>query len=671
MPFWWKRRRRWYKPFWQRKRKRWTTRRRRRRPLYKRRRNRWRRRSRKRRRRHKVRRKRQTIPVRQWQPDSIVNCHIKGMGVLVLGAEGKQLVCYTNVKQAWTPPKAPSGGGFGIEQFSLGSLYEQYKFRNNIWTKSNINKDLCRYIRVKFHFYRHPETDFIVAYERQPPFNIDEFTYSLCHPQMLMLARKKIFVLSKKTKTNGKLTKKVIIKPPKQMLTKWFFMEDFAKFPLLLLKGSAANLNYSHIGCCNKNQIVTFFTLNLSFYTQGNWAAHQSGTYTYLPYIGAPKNLVFWDIQNPTQTDFQKHGTQLNITDYNSSVDYNTGWFQTKVLTAKWYTRDKSGGPMAGAHLPTNTCRYNVNLDTGKGNAIWLHSILTKDYTKPSTDKVLILQGLPLWMMLWGWLSYVQMVKKAPDFFKTYVVLIQSPALQPLTTTETTDIYMPLDTDFVNGKPPYETTLTYYLQKNWYPNLFDQLHILNEIVKAGPFVPKYGQDRNSTWELKYMYNFFFKWGGPEVTDQPVADPVTQGIYPVPDTISQSIQIRNPDKQKFDSFIHPWDYRRGLIKKSALKRMADNMSIDSTFIPDESEPKKRKVTGPCLTVPEEENQEILQVLQELYKESTSKEAQEEADIIQLINNQREQQQQLKWNLLKLISEMKEKQRSLMLQTGLLN
>ena len=80
---------------------------------------------------------------------------------MVLGAEGKQSICYTPVKTQYLPPKAPMGGGFGVEKYTLSYLYEEFIFHNNIWTKSNITKDLCRYLYCRFTFFRDPRTDFI------------------------------------------------------------------------------------------------------------------------------------------------------------------------------------------------------------------------------------------------------------------------------------------------------------------------------------------------------------------------------------------------------------------------------------------------------------------------------------------------------------------------------
>ncbi len=169
-------------------------------------------------------------------------------------------MCYTNVIQEWTPPKTPGGGGFAVQVYSLGYLYEQYKFRYNVWTKTNILKDLCRYIRCKFTFFRHPETDFVVAYERQPPFEINSFTYPSSHPMLLLLAKHKRVIPSKFTNPKGKRKYHLKIKPPKQMLNKWFFMDQFSEVPLCLIKGAACNLNYSRLSASNENQILGFFT---------------------------------------------------------------------------------------------------------------------------------------------------------------------------------------------------------------------------------------------------------------------------------------------------------------------------------------------------------------------------------------------------------------------------
>ncbi len=79
---------------------------------------------------------------------------------------------------------------------------------------------------------------------------------------------------------------------------------------------------------------------------------------------------------------------------------------------------------------------------------------------------------------------------------------------------------------------------------------------------------------NSTWELQYFYRFYFKWGGPEIGDPEVDDPKTKGQKTTDYTMPRTIQISNPLKNKTESILHPWDFRRGIITSSAFKRMCE-------------------------------------------------------------------------------------------------
>nr|UHK07126.1 MAG: ORF1 [Torque teno midi virus] len=661
MPFWWRRRRR----FWWGKRQNYFQRRKRRRryPRRTRRRRTWttsRRRRRRGRRKHKVRRKRQKIPIQQWQPDSIVKCKIKGIGVLILGAEGRQMSCYTNDYQEWTLPRTPGGGGFAVEQFSLGYLYELYKFRKNIWTKSNILKDLCRYLLCRFTFYRHPETDFIVTYERQPPFNLNKWTYPNTHPVNLLLQRHKIILPSTATNPRGKIKKTVLIKPPKQMLTKWFFMDHFSTAPLLLLRGSAANFNYSRIGATSTNTLMEFYYLNTGFYNDPSWGQVRATGQQYKPYGSAPYSFT---VKYLNQTGEKT----INI-DENHTVSYEGGYFQSGLLRASGI---KQHNQWTGT-LPINVARYNPALDSGKNNSIFLMSTLATSYRKPQ-DEVLYLDGLPLWMAIFGFLDFVKTMKKDKSFLESYIMAVKSPAIEPAPQIGTQDWYMPIDKSFIEGKGPFNSYVTLSTRSKWFPTVKNQLQTLNTFVECGPYIPKYSETRNSTWELDYKYNFLFKWGGPEITDPTIADPSKQGHYDVPDTITGTVQIRDPAKQKAASILHCWDYRRGIITEKALKRMSEHLEIDSTFEPDQGPPpfKKAKTTGPALQNPQEEEEEMQSCLLSLYEEDTFQETQDPQKILQLIQQQRNQQFQLKRNILRLITDLKEKQRMLQLQTGVID
>nr|UHM26102.1 MAG: ORF1 [Torque teno midi virus] len=671
MPFWWGRRRKWW---WgrryQRKRR---YKRRKPRRFYKRRRPyRATRRRRRRRRKYKVRRKKAAIVVKQWQPDSIRKCKIKGYGILVLGAQGRQMLCYTNmIKYNWIP-RAPGGGGFGCQLFSLGSLYTDYIFKKNIWTHTNIYYDLVRYLYVVFTFYRHPETDFIISYDRMPPFDIQKYTYMYCHPANMLLAKHKKILLSTATNPKGKLKIRLKIKPPKQMLSKWFFSAQFSAAGLCLLKAAAMNTRYANLGCCNTNQLLTIYYLDPVFYAFGNWCHLQSETQPYTPHNNMLTKYYLWLPKEDTTintTADSKHTWTLPTT-YSSSVSWENGCFCSRLMSAIQISSTIKPDQKQAA-LPVNATRYNPNYDSGEKSELWLCSAFTPGHEKPDKDHDLYMSGYPLWMMLWGFLNYVQMKKRDKTFFQTYYIVLKSPAFFPEPEIGAGQYYIPIDEEFILGKLPYEEYVTHTMKLAWYPILQRQMKTLNQIVCTGPFVPKYDQTKNSTWELDYYYQFLFKFGGPEITDHKVTDPQYQAKYDVPDTIANAVQITDPAKNKAAKLFHAWDWRRGLLTKRAFETMQQNLSTDSDIQSDTSSPqKKKRRTGPLLNNPEEETQEIQKCLLSLCEENTCQDPQEEEDLKQLIKQQQHQQLELKRNILRLIMELKEKQRMLQLQTGVL-
>lgn len=670
MPFWWRRRKR----FWygRRYKRRYPQRRykKRRRPYRRRRHRRFTRR--RRRRRGKVRKKKPTLVVRQWQPDRIVHCKIKGYEALILGAEGTQYLCSTTEKYNWVKTKYPGGGVFAVQLYSLKYLYDQWKLKNNIWTKTNDYTDLCRYLKVKFVFYRHHKVDFIVIYNRQPPFQINHLTYQQYHPYLLLQMHHKRIIPSLQTNPRGKSKVKITIRPPKQMLSKWFFQKEFSEYDLLLLAGSACSLKYPRLGCCNENRIFTFYYLNPGFFSESSWGHTLDDNNYYKPYTGIP-DLEFWSGRETAPTKYkpksyieQAPSSEGKSAKYYRSIDYTGGYFSSRVLQAWDVLNDRT----KTRPLPIGVARYNPELDDGKGNEVWLTSIFGGHYDKPSLTPDAIIVGLPLWQAFWGYWSYLQQ-KKTKGYFSLNMFVVKSPYIYPQPTEITKNYYPFIDLDFIQGKNPFDSFLTVEDKKLWYPTCHRQIKTINAFCSSGPYVPKLSNDRESTWELPINYTFHFKWGGPQLQDQPVSNPKTKDTYPVPDTIKEAIQIHDPSKNIAATMFHQWDYRRGCITSSAIKRMSENLETDTSISSDaESTPKKKRRVQPLLHDPEKETQEITKCLLSLCEETTCQEEKTPQDLLKLINQQQQQQQQLKHNLLILIKDLKAKQRSLQLQTGIL-
>nr|UHK05274.1 MAG: ORF1 [Torque teno midi virus] len=655
MPFWWRRRRKnWYaswgkrRYYGTRRKRRYQTRRRRyRRPS---------RRRRRRRRRGKVRRKRQQIVLKQWNPDRIVKCKIIGYDMLVAGADGNQYHCYTNTKKLYTQPRAPGGGGFGCQVFSLEYLYDQWRAHKNIWTKTNDYTDLVRFLGCKLIFYRSPETDFIVSYTRQPPFTFDKNTYPEIHPQLQLLSKHHKVIRCLKYTKSRKSTVTIKIKPTKLMSTKWFFQPEFADAQLFKLQGAAMNLGHSLYGPNTQSPCITIHALNINYYKQHNWA--DASKAKYLPYPDFPTTSTV------KYTD--KNGRSVTIKaselDYAKSVAFPTGFFQPGILQA--IKVENNSTPYH--ERPVTLGRYNPEEDTGVGNRVWVTSTFNSKSWQPPSDSDLLIGELPLYICLYGIWDYVQK-KKAPDFLKQAMFVIKSDFIKILTPSEQT-VWPILDLSFIQGKMPYDETPTQQDLQLWYPTCYKQQQAINDIVESGPYTPKYTNLTNSTWQLPYKYIFYLKWGGSQITDQLIQDPKDQDTYPIPGAVQQTIQITDPRQQSPKEILRSWDFRRSFITRAAFKRMQENLATDESDQSDlpETPPKKKRVTSE-IQLQDQETQEIEACLQTLCKKSTFPEDTE--NLRQLIYQQYQQQQELKDNIFKLLIHLKKKQRALQTQTGL--
>ncbi|UJO02052.1 ORF1 [Anelloviridae sp.] len=661
MPFWWKRRKRpWFGRWRYRRNKFRSFRKRRPRRRYARRRT---RRTTRRRRKRKVRRKRKKIPIQQWQPESIKKCKIIGFSDLIIGAEGRQFLCWTDEREQYIQPKAPGGGGFGYETITLDYLYSQHRAHNCVWTASNQYKDLCRYTGGCIWLYRHPTTDFVFSYSVQPPFEITKLTYPQLQPQNMLLEPTHKIILSLKNKPHGKHRVKIKFKPPKTMSNTWYFQKQFSDFPLVLFRATAASFSFPRISPLSQSQMITIYYLDTNMWTSCNWAATQNswwkpaGTATTWEFITKTSaGDVITKVNQTTNWPNSKDG-------YYQSINKNTGWFQKKILNAYKMKRDNQ----EVANRPIYTARYNPNEDDGYGNVIYAVSLLQSSWAEPTTQQDYVIRGLPLWMGFYGFYSFLKLITKDKAFDEHYMFIVKCRAIRPISQPTPQSYYPFIDRSFIDSTLPYDEYISANIEKFWYPKAYFQQQTINAFVEAGPFIPKYTNIPYSTWELSYKYIFYFKWGGPQVTDPPVDDPTGKGTYPLPGPHQAAIQISNPKKQSTESMLHEWDWRRGFATQTAIKRMQENIETDTSFQSDDSaSPPKRRKVSKKVQRPEDKEEKIKSCLLSLCEEPTYQE--ETTDIQQLIQQQQHEQRNLKRNILTLLTHLKSNQRFLNLQTG---
>ena len=563
------------------------------------------------------------------------------------------------------PATAPGGGGFGCETYSLDYLYKEFKRGNNKWSSSNIQLELCRYTGGKFTFYRHSTLDFIASYKLEYPLNLEKYTYAQSHPYYLLKSKHKKLIPSWATKPYGRRTVTMKIKPMKLMSTKWFFQEEFSTKPLLLLNTAVLDLRHSYLGCCNTNELVSFFALNLDMYQHSNWGLKNSDKDHYYPHNGWKTTKTSIPFEGKDITGKKVSGN-IDQSSYQKSVAIDSGWFQPKLLSIAYEFKLQDSSQQ---NLPLTVGRYNPTIDTGDGNKCWVVSITKDSYSPPVTDTSLVLENIPLWQMFFGFFDYIQKHKEDPSFLANYQLVFKSKFVQP---NKLNSYWVVLDKNFINGKGPYGEYVTRYSRDHWYPTVEHQQETVNAIVQCGPYIPKLENQKSSTWELKSNYSFYFKWGGTQPPDQDAADPTRQTKYDPPSYLTEGIQIHDPKKQIPTTILHSWDYRRGVLTATALKRMREDQETFTSFQTDgETTPhKKKKYSENCLTLQQKEDQELQACLLSLLKENTFQE-QEETTLRDLIQQQQQQQQDLKHNLLYILSNLKKQQQQLQLQTGFLS
>lgn len=493
------------------------------------------------------------------------------------------------------------------------------------------------------------------------------------HPLLALQRRKKRLLLSTATNPKGRLTKKFKIRPPKQLINKWFFQEDFSTYGLVTIGATACNFRYPWLGCCNENLIITLYYIQPDFYKHSEWSQYHTQAYNPLGFTpSAHTQMKTTNIYTYKEGNRDVQWTMKpfeGANPYYKSVAIDGGWFCPPVMRA-YKVQETTGGPPLGL-TPCGVLRYNPALDTGKGNKVWLTPTLSGTYGVPK-DEDLVMEDYPLYMIFYGYTSFLKQMKHDSVNFQANMFVIQSPALKRIFGNDSHPWYPIVDKSFCYGKGPGMTDPITFTNQTWYPSVYSQRDSISSIVNCGPYVPKYNETKESTWQCNYFYNFHFKWGGSYPPDQEAEDPTTKGKYPVPDKLHETIQIADPVKQKYKEIFKTWDYRRGTLTKKALKRMYDNLSTDESLQSDSTGCSSRKKTRmlPVLQNPKKENKEIQECLLSLCEETTCPDQEKTPDLFKLIQQQHNQQQQLKYNILTLISDLKSKQRNLLHQTGFL-
>lgn len=606
MPYYWRRRnyyrkRRWFRPWrpggpFRRRRRRW-------------------------RRKRKVKKKLSKIKIQQYQPPTIRKCSIKGLHPLFIVNKETLSKNFRQWEFSIIPEHWPGGGGFSITKYSLEGLYEQHELDRNWWTKSNMQLPLIRYLYATFKFYRSRDVDYVVNVYTCQPMLATAALYTSCQPSMMMMHYNSIFVPSKITQPKGKNYKKLRVQPPEQLESKWYFSKDLCKQGLVLLTCTACSFDNYYISTQSESNNISFNSLNTDFFKLRNF--QQPPIQGYSPYIHGTiekrlwstrqdttqiTNISFQDLTYLGEAKIDQPGTQIK--DYNGNTNWWDSYFSdwhhwgnifspenfnvdnhilvsTKSLAALKNTYNtKTTKLNAGDFTPLTDplhirCRYNPERDTGKDTSAYILSTIREEQGwDPPGKEEFIIQGYPVWLLLFGWLDWQRQLAEATNLNRSYVLVIDSPFITPAL-----PYYVVLDDEFLEGNSLYQPkseqkTQTVTDKNNWFPSILYQTRTIERLVGSGPGTVKFNGKKSL--EAKVGYNFRFKFGGcPPKTDK-ITDPCEQPFYPVPRDEHNVYSLQNPNTPP-ETFLYQFDFKRDILTEPATKRIKrDYQTTESLF-----------------------------------------------------------------------------------------
>lgn len=518
---------------------------------------------------------------------------------------------FCSYKESYTPEKTPGGGGWSIQQLSLGNLFVQNSYLMNKWTKSNISLNLCRYYGVSVTLYRQPTIDYIFMYYREEPKKAGKYWYPSFHPIQLILEKNRIVVPSMQTKPHKKKNyKKIWIHPPKLFKSEWYFQQHISNYPLIYFVATACSLQSMFLSSKSANSNVTIPTLNTNFwqkpafqYTSGEEGYNpKSGTYIYglrNGTIGDLKDELKKNVIYLGETHYNFPGNPIGIQQfikYKKEQWGNPFYFEyinlirtvfladsPKNFLKNVQATDKIGETAIKKQEPMiYYARYNPYKDKGDGNmAYWLSvSDATKNNWDPPKDEDLIISGYPFWLMLWGWEDYTKKLGKISQIEDNYLLVLRSKYF-----SEGLKAYVPLNESFLNGRATWDRDSEYistYDQRNWFPKWKFQKETINNLLMSGPGVCK--AENVQSIQAFLRYNFYFKWGGDPATMEKIADPNSQPTSTIPSEFNLQNEIINP-QTSLENYIYRWDVRRDYLTQAAQQRITKSPTNDYSVFTD--------------------------------------------------------------------------------------
>nr|UGV38968.1 MAG: ORF1 [TTV-like mini virus] len=572
--------------------------------------------------------KRTKIIVKQFNPTSMRKCKIIGSKCIIQGSHLRKHHNFIQYFNSKVPEHKPGGGGWSQIIFTLDSLYDDFLKMQNIWTNSNCDLPLARYKGCTLKFYQTENIDYIVVYDTCWPMVDTYLSHADASPTGMLLKKNKIIIPSTVTQKRKKPYKKVFIRPPSQLQTKWYFQKELCKTPLLLLTTTAISLTYPFCSPKSQNNNISLKCLNPFVFQNLNFQGYPktSGYYCKFAHIESQNrdypmylyatantltggqdgvavtkdNIESYGLIPLAQTTIYQAGSpmdkqswQNNISNWGNPFHYHNldehthtvylslmspieAFQLLKGTISKTFYLVKPSGPLI------YTVRYNPETDKGFKNKAWMLSTSKTASTNPPEDINLIIDGFPLFVLYWGWTDWIKKAKLFQDADQNSITVFQTDQFDiPL------PLYIVVDEDFLEGRDPYTpsddtshpTTPSSFSQQHWYPKLQFQDQSIEKICVSGPACT-----RTSNYMQAFVkYKFHFTWGGCPKKLEKACNPCSQPTWTTPDNLNGRLEITNPNTSPLTELWN-WDWQSDFVKTEALQRIQDHTITDqSTFI----------------------------------------------------------------------------------------
>nr|UGV42648.1 MAG: ORF1 [TTV-like mini virus] len=566
----------------------------------------WRRRWVRRRRFYKrYKRKLKFIKLKQWQPESIKKCRIKGNLCMFTCGRGHTNHNWVLTSESYVPTSEPGGGSWSIFQITLRVLYDDYISGRNWWTGSNTNLPLARYLGGTLKFYRSEFTDYIVTIQNTGPFEVTLDTYLSTQPTRHLMNHRHFIVTKLGRGPNKKTYVKKRLRPPALFQNKWYFQQDIYNTPLTMITVTACSLDQMYAPQDQISTNITLYSLNTNLFQLTNWerkpysikATGTIETYLYTTHDHIELNqqpkwkqlILLGDVTNYTngdkmqQTGISKPSDAFQVNQQNKWGNPFTKHNQSNndpiYYGPKPKTNNDTWESNAEVSLITSLwieCRYNPFKDKGKGNKVYIVPTDSgnNSFLSLPTNSKLLITDLPLWIIFWGWTDWLLKSRPIGHLSEEWQIVIQSKYIYP-----TLPCYVFIDKYFRNPPEHYQTELTETDKVHWHPKYSMQTEQLEIISQTGPAAPKINNTKQI--EAHLHYNFYFKWGGNPAPMETINDPAEQEKYPTPSNQLQRLEIESPGEPK-EYKLYAFDEKRQQITTRAAKRLKTDYSTPQSF-----------------------------------------------------------------------------------------